>query len=158
MQSPDMDRLRVLQDWLERPAYGNAFLQGVEARAWDAEARTHEFLLVGSKHETDVVTKWLRKFISGTYHNLLGYRIKRTGNRSDASIYNYNEANLVQTIHTLSVVLSSLVPTASMFALYYTHSTSLRLVLVMIFTSLFALVLSIFTKARRVELFAATAA
>ena len=160
LHSPGTDRIRVLQDWLERPTHGNAFLQGVEARAWDGEAGPHNFVLVGDKQEEDAITRWLCKFISGTYHNVLGHRFKRpaTKHRSGSSVYNYSEATLIKSIHSLSVVLSSLVPTISIFALFYTRSTTLRLFMVLIFTSLFTLILSVFTKARRVEIFMAAAA
>ena len=160
LQSPDTDRLRVLQDWLERPTYGNAFLQGVEARAWIGEAELHNFVAIGGKHGEDSVTRWLYKFIPGTYHDILGHRFKRSVsiNGSESSVYTYDDATLIKAIHIFSTVLSSLVPTISIFALFYTRNTTLRLVLVLIFTLLFTLVLSIFTKARRVEIFAATAA
>ena len=196
LQAPKRDRLRTLQNWLERPGYGNAFLQGVEARAWDAESTgLHDFVSLRDRRageeddSSDPATRWLYRFISGAYHNLVGHRLKQGNSGSNSAMisgngpantgmggsstgiasnqnstsasaptYTYDDTLLHTIIRISSTILSSLLPTVSIFALYYTRNNTLRLVLVLIFTSLFTLVLSIFTGAKRIEIFAATAA
>ena len=161
MPAPAEHRLRVLQDWLERPTYGNAFLRGVEARAWDMETTVKDFVTAGVKsHDQDMITRWLRRIVPGVCHRVIGHRLKSAvpNDRPESGIFNYEEDTLSRSIQTVSTVLASLAPTISIFVLYYIRSTTLRLGLILVFTSLFAVILSMFANARRVEIFAATTA
>ena len=53
---------------------------------------------------------------------------------------------------------SSLLPTLAILVLYFVKSMLVRIGLVIVFTFMFSFVLSIFTGARNVEVFSATAA
>jgi hypothetical protein len=55
-------------------------------------------------------------------------------------------------------VVSSLLPTLAILVLYFVKPFLIKIVLVVVFTGLFSCLLSIFTKARRIEVFSATAA
>ena len=70
----------------------------------------------------------------------------------------FSNARLEYAINISSSVLSSVLPTASIFVLYYIRSLSLRLGMIMLFTTVFAVALAVMVKARRVEVFAATTA
>ena len=70
----------------------------------------------------------------------------------------YSNSKLLRLANLLGTFLSSGLPIASIVALNYIHRTILRLLVVAIFTMTFSLVLSLVTSARRVEIFAATAA
>ena len=157
MPPPTRDRLSTLQDWLERPAYGNAFLRGVEARAWDRDTPIQDFIsLSTTSKDQDPMTRWLRKFLPGTYHRIIGHKLKTED--PDNATFDYKDDTVLVAIQVLSTILSSLAPTVSIFVLYFIKSTLVRLGLVLVFTSLFAVILSIFTNAKRVEIFAATTA
>ena len=58
----------------------------------------------------------------------------------------------------LNVVLSAIIPSTAIVALYMIDSLSYRIAAVAAFSGVFASVLAIFTTARPVEIFAATAA
>lgn len=58
----------------------------------------------------------------------------------------------------LSVVLSSLLPTVMILALYFIQSMLWRIGAVIIFTAIFAVALTVFTNARKIEVYSATAA
>jgi hypothetical protein len=58
----------------------------------------------------------------------------------------------------VGTVVSSLAPMVSIVVLYVVQNTSVRLGLVCAFTLLFSFVLALVTNARRIEIFAATAA
>ena len=57
-----------------------------------------------------------------------------------------------------SVVMSTLFPFVAILVLYYIHNTSIRLIMVFCFSLTFSLALVMFTTAKSVEIFAATAA
>lgn len=58
----------------------------------------------------------------------------------------------------MSVLISTLFPSVAVLALYYIKVMSIRLGAVLLFSLLFSATLAAFTKARPVEIFAATAA
>ena len=60
--------------------------------------------------------------------------------------------------NSISTVLSSLLPTASILVLYFVEKPLARLALTMLFNALFSLTLATITKARRIDVFAATTA
>lgn len=55
-------------------------------------------------------------------------------------------------------MLASLLPTASIFALYYITSPVIRLTFIMLFSAVFTGCLAFFTSAKRVEIFSAAVA
>lgn len=73
--------------------------------------------------------------------------------------FNYSDRTLEHVAEVASVVMSSLLPTASIFALNYIpqEDTALRLVFILVFSALFATALAIFTTAKRIEIFAGVA-
>jgi hypothetical protein len=77
-------------------------------------------------------------------------------NRSDLHYYDDREIETVTNI--LGTIFSSLAPLVSIIVLSFVSSARVRLGLVCVFAFLFSGCLAIATKARRVEIFAATAA
>lgn len=75
-----------------------------------------------------------------------------------AGIVRYEESTIVMVTNIIGTVLSSLLPILSIIVLYFVKNTLTRLGIVVIFTTLFSATLTIFTSARRVEVFASTAA
>jgi hypothetical protein len=70
----------------------------------------------------------------------------------------YDDAKLRIAARIISVVISSVLPTTSILALYYVQNTPARLGIVMAFSVSFSVVLALCTSARRAEIFAASAA
>lgn len=73
-------------------------------------------------------------------------------------LWYYEDASLVAAANIISTVLSSLLPTCSILALYFVQRPLARLAFTMLFTSAFSCTLAAVTKARRVDIFAATTA
>jgi hypothetical protein len=69
----------------------------------------------------------------------------------------YPDSKIERNAHVISI-MASLLPTASIFTLYFVHSLLLRLVAIMGLSILFSMCLAIFTNARMIEIFGATAA
>ena len=70
----------------------------------------------------------------------------------------YSDSKLLRLANLLGTALSSGLPIASIVALNYVDRTINRLIVVTMFTMMFSLILNLATSARRVEIFAATAA
>ena len=60
--------------------------------------------------------------------------------------------------HLVGVILASIIPAASIFTLYFVSDMVDRLGILLAFSALFSICLALFTTARRIEIFAATAA
>ena len=78
------------------------------------------------------------------------------GNRSN--LHHYDDGDIETVTNILGTVFSSLAPLVSIVVLSFVGNANARLGLVCAFTFIFAGCLAIATKARRVEVFAATAA
>lgn len=73
-------------------------------------------------------------------------------------MHHYDDERVGAVTHLLGTVLSSLAPLISIIALSFVTNDNARLGLICAFTLFFSLCLAVATKARRVEIFAATAA
>jgi hypothetical protein len=73
-------------------------------------------------------------------------------------LYSYDETFIRRVIAVVSIIVSSALPTASIFALYFIKSQVNRLVFVLVFSFIFSSILAIFTSANRVEIFTAVVA
>jgi hypothetical protein len=76
----------------------------------------------------------------------------------EMGIYNYEKASIKAVSHILGILFAAAIPAASIFTLYYIHDMVKRLGAILAFSALFSICLAVFTTARRVEIFAATAA
>jgi len=70
----------------------------------------------------------------------------------------YEDSKVLRVANTLSTLISSALPITSIIALNYIIRMIIRLLVIALFTMAFSLILSLVTNARRVEVFAATAA
>lgn len=70
----------------------------------------------------------------------------------------YDEARMTTISNSFAAILSSLLPTLAILIFYFIKSMLIRIVLTIVFTAMFSLALSVFTDARKVEIFSATAA
>ncbi|XDG05282.1 hypothetical protein ABKA04_004897 [Annulohypoxylon sp. FPYF3050] len=159
LPSPEEQSLGVLQGWLERPAYGNGFLQGVEKQPWNAE-RADMVTLQKEREDTDLFTGWLFRVIPGFFHNQFIYRWKRPAQsrEGEEDLFEYKDSTLSKIATLVTTFFSIVFPVLSIFILYYVENMPIRLGLILSFTSLFALVLLLVSRVRRVEIFMATLA
>ncbi|KAL8755121.1 MAG: hypothetical protein Q9184_004894 [Pyrenodesmia sp. 2 TL-2023] len=172
---PCMRDIKTLQEWLDRPEGGDFFLQGREADTWNDQDDV--LTLSRSQADRDWLTGFLNDFVVPWYHlyssrwskvcPLISDLIRQTPSntvrkcpRSGESngVWHYRYEPLVALVNGISTLLSSLLPSASIFTLYFLQRPIARLAAIMVFSTLFSLTLSVMTKARRVDVFAATTA
>lgn len=84
-----------------------------------------------------------------------------TNSSQDASqerftTYSFHHLETIST--SIAVAVSSFLPFFAILILYYVQTMIVRIVLVLVFTTMFSALLRIFTAARTAEIYAATAA
>lgn len=99
-----------------------------------------------------------RKFKDGTGKSNQFYSGPSKVLDLEKGVLHYSEARLYRFNNILVSVISSALPVLAIVALYFVRDTGTRIGAMAGFTILFALALAIFTNARRLEIFASTAA
>ncbi|KAG6364453.1 hypothetical protein INS49_006054 [Diaporthe citri] len=74
------------------------------------------------------------------------------------SIYHYKKSLLFGAADIFTTVVASLLPMLSIIVLFFVSSNALKLIIITLFSAPFSLALALMTTARRIEIFAATAA
>ena len=77
---------------------------------------------------------------------------------AEKGFYHYKKSNLRFCSHLIGVLLASCVPAAAIYTLYFVQSMIDRLGVIVAYSAIFSICLGLFTTARRVEIFGATAA
>jgi len=110
----------------------------------------------------DALSRWIDSHLLRLYHNKIGHRLHDPISLAEASvqlpIIHYSDSKLAAAVNAISTILSSLLPTMSIFALYFIQSQLARMAAIVAFSLLFSIVLSIIAKAKRIDCFAATTA
>lgn len=70
----------------------------------------------------------------------------------------FEDDKIDRVIAVIAIAVASILPTASIFALYFIPTTVFRLAFISIFSFVFTLALEIFTTARKIEIFTAAVA
>ncbi|KAF2229072.1 hypothetical protein EV356DRAFT_456550 [Viridothelium virens] len=157
--SPHQRDVKFLQNWLVRPKMGSNFLVGHERTIWD-DSNISDFVTIQPQQsDRDAFTFLLNGALLTFYDRIYGHRKTRPDSRYGAEdIREYDDAKILRLSKVLSGTLSSLLPTLAILILYFVRRMIIRIALVIIFTGLFSMTLSLLTEAKRVEVFSATAA
>ncbi|KAK7920840.1 hypothetical protein PG985_008862 [Apiospora marii] len=133
--------LRSDHKFLEQWLLHKNFLRGFESTTWSTrDQNPDDFITIAQP--TDKITSMLSGRILDMYDKVFGGRretISRVGSAAVAA-------------------LSSTLPTLAILALYFVRDMVTRMGLVILFTTIFSIALAIFTDAKKIEIFSATAA
>jgi hypothetical protein len=156
--------LGSLRHWLDHKKGGNLFLKdaGAERHPWRKEELEVDLTSLTSRDkDKDALSKWIDARVVPFYYDKIGYpdpmSLAESGTLLQPLHY-YSESYVSTTINALSTTLSCLLPTISIFVLYFIHSPLWRLGAIVGFTFLFSVVLTLIAKVRRIDCFAATTA
>jgi hypothetical protein len=126
--------------------------------------------------ERDAFSQWISDELLGKFHRLIGHRFKVVHYNLpyptiewcltsfqkpfdvESGLYHYRKGNVRAISHLVGILLASLIPAASIFTLYFVPHMTDRLGVIVAYSALFSICLGVFTTARRVEIFGATAA
>jgi hypothetical protein len=76
----------------------------------------------------------------------------------ESNIFLYRDSHFHHIANIVGTLISSLIPIGSIVVLYFVTDMPIRLAIISLFTAIFSIALSLVTSAKRVEIFAATAA
>ncbi|KAH8685800.1 hypothetical protein BGZ60DRAFT_523079 [Tricladium varicosporioides] len=165
-ERPRTTEALLLKDWILRPDLGG----GISFSGKDLGPKTSvynevEDLLTLNPHtgENDLFTRFLTGPVFDRAERVL--RVFRKPKQSDpedqcseSNLFQYSDSHMITVVDMLGTVLASATPLISIIILYFVRNLGLRLIILCAFTLLFSLSLAVVTKARRVEIFACTAA
>jgi hypothetical protein len=151
-------QLRSLKEWLRDAEGGNSFLTGYEAGTWASDRARSFVCLEPPSARSDPFTSWLLNVALRFYDWALGRFVgsgevvdERSGDKS----YSSNRVNRASNV--ITAALASAVPVLAIYALNRIDSVDVRIGVTAAFTTFFALMMGIFSSAKRAEMIAATA-
>jgi hypothetical protein len=137
---------------------GNLPITSDDREAWSTETE-HDLVSVKDTMDADSFTVWVSEWLVPSFHWVIGKHFKESVSWDPTSgISWYSDTHVKVVLDVLGTVISSLFPVVSIVALYFVNAMPARLGIVAAFTAVFSLCLALMTRARRVEVFAATTA
>ncbi|ROW10220.1 hypothetical protein VMCG_01754 [Cytospora schulzeri] len=177
MSGPTNDQRRVLANIVGRDslsqgtfAFCSPELVGLEPEVYREEFLDDLVLLESADEENDPLERFGVRSVLRLFRALGGCKMKLIqqedienglgGNLAivDGRIYQYSKTTYSAANRIIGALSSAVVPMASIITLFVVRNRNLRVGLVCVFAMVFCLLLSLLTKARRIEVFAATAA
>ncbi|KUJ17056.1 uncharacterized protein LY89DRAFT_718744 [Mollisia scopiformis] len=170
---PSPSERTILHDWIGSPAMGGGCgflgrdLGGYEQLSVYEDLHQSDLAILSDAHgEDDLFTR----FVTGPLLTLYHWILKRRRNPlaidpenppvgdNRSNLHHYDDRRIEMVTNILGTVFSSFAPLLSIVVLSFVSNAKARLGLVCAFTILFTCCLAVATKARRVEIFAASAA
>jgi hypothetical protein len=159
LAQPLKSDVAFLREWLEMPHGGDFFLKGLEAEPWEPHCEGDLVALSVRPEQRDLFAQYLSDRIVPWYHRYIGHRTQRPVSAQDwDGVWEYKSELFVVLGNIVCMILSALVPSASIICLYFVSSMIARLAVVSGMSFLFSFVMTVILQGRRVEVFAATTA
>jgi VIT1/CCC1 family predicted Fe2+/Mn2+ transporter len=133
-------------------------LQGCEARTWTADDLSSYITISPPTAEADIFTELITDWLASIFRRLFGRRF-RTGKIVDeeAGLRSYSHTRLRKASNVIAVIVAAILPVLTIFILNSVKRTTVRIGLTVLFATVFAVVLALFTSVKPGEIFAATA-
>lgn len=136
---------------LQTPGYGNNFLAGRIEHVWEEKKGFKDHLSVmGASRDGDVLTRLISA--------ILMFFKTRVEILSQGQVHHIPEARIKRMADGTSCVVSSVFSNLALIVLSETNDARVRLGVILLFTTLFAVASTAFSNARRIEIFATTTA
>jgi hypothetical protein len=159
LAKPQTWAYEYLKEWFARALGGNNFLKGDEADAWTAEHMHDLVVLSRSSKEIDQFAQFMSDGILPLFHHRVGQKLKDPIPESKIhDTWEYKQKIFVVLGNVICMVLSALVPSISIFVLYFLKSMVVRLGVIMAMSFIFSVIMTFIVQGRRVDVFAATTA
>lgn len=159
LSGPRKYDFNFLHRWLGHRCGGDLFLQGIEADLYEEHNLRDLVVLSGGSEPGDSLAEYICAKLVPLYHNLVGHKIHRSINDGVFDDMWEYKRNVVKELgNSLCMLLSALVPAASIFTLYFLRSTVARLAAIASMSLMFSLLMTFVIRGSRGEIFAATTA
>lgn len=160
LEKPEANSLSTLREYLRDAKGGNSFLRDIEASTWRQEHERDLIAFRTARPDQDPFSWWLTTYPVRLYHRLVGskdWRPAGTVIDEEAGVVEYREGRMDKFAKMVSITIASTVPMIAILGLYFEQNLLHRIYISIGITAAFAALLSMFTNARRIEIFAATA-
>lgn len=116
-------------------------------------------LVASGVEDADIFTNFITKEMALIFHRSIGQK-QNAGTVVDeeSGLVSYSETRLTQASNIIALMVSSVVPVLTIFALNSVKTTNARVGLTVLFTAVFSTLLAMFSNAKGVEIFSATTA
>ena len=154
--SPNSCDVDFLRRWFTDKKMGNFPLIGTDRNVWSASKPSELISLKRRTGDDPMSSLFLSKaFI--WWHRGIAHIWKKPRDE-EAQYFEYADDNVLRAANVVGSILSSGLLIGSIMSLYFAKSMLVRLGIVAGFTQTFSLVLILATNAKKIEVFAATAA
>jgi hypothetical protein len=149
-----------MQDYLQTPEMGPLALTGEDATIWGSvhnrKSYAPDLVALRPRAKKDAFSVWAAE---NTIFNLLRCGCTRFIKPSRVhGMVGYEDSTIYRITYWITSLLASLIPIASIVVLYYVHSMPARFAIIAAFNVLVSVCLMGLANAKRVEVFAITAA
>ncbi len=160
MTEPSTYDLKDIQGYLEEEEMGLLALRGADQNIWgstlNSEGHAPDLVSLRGRHSEGAFSKWVTEKLTIKLFQCFGYRFKKIHPRYGMVVC--EDDTVLAATRLISSILASLLPVASIVALYTAQSMAARLAIIAAFSLVFSVLLSMVTAAKVSEIFAATAA
>ncbi|KAI1645658.1 uncharacterized protein F4817DRAFT_366428 [Daldinia loculata] len=133
-------------------------IRGIDFKAWEQRSE-NDLVAVKPRVLSGPLSWWITNIVFPLYHRIFGVKFGiADSNEVGDGLYTYEESLISSVINIITTVVAAVLPLSSIVVLFLVKSESTRLGILIISSACFALVLALMTNARRIEVFAATAA
>ncbi|KAK0612205.1 hypothetical protein B0T14DRAFT_489554 [Immersiella caudata] len=156
---PSSHSVSLLREWLRDSRGGRCFLQSTESFTWHADNEP-DFVTFGERNRPqDNLTAWLTMALLGLYHRAWGHKGKDgvIFDPESGAIRYYSNKWWDRIGKALTTIMASTLPALVVLALYFENDVLKRIYIMIGVTAVLAMVLSLTTNAKRIEIFAAVA-
>jgi hypothetical protein len=155
MSSPGKYDLNQLHQCLEDMGLP---LIGLDRGIWgsydEPDNRASDLVCLRPREPEDTFSKWVTEKAAHFFLNCCHHRIKRS---RVSGIIGIKDKILFRLTYSITSIVASIIPSASIIILYCIESTWIRLGMLVVFNSLITLCLTTFTKASRSDVFTVSA-
>ena len=133
-------------------------MKSLEAGPWEPEFSS-DLVVLNTTDQADPFSRYLSDRIAPwCHHYIRKYHRMTTNDKGWCGFSEYSNESFVTIGNAICMILSSVIPTASIFALYFVQSMIARLLVITAMSCLFSLIMTVIVQGNRVEVFATTTA
>lgn len=133
-------------------------MKSLEAGPWEPEFSS-DLVVLNTTEQRDTFARYLSDRIAPWYHHYIRKQDRMTTNdKGWCGFSEYSNESFVTIGNAICMILSSVIPTVSIFALYFVQSMMARLLVITGMSCLFSLIMTVIVQGKRVDVFAATTA
>lgn len=160
MRPPGAYDMKYIQKYLETYEMGPLALTGRDSDIWgsmaDPESHADDLIALLPRHEEDFFSRFVTEKASTKMLEVCSFLKNRRLGKERGLESLEDDTMLRWTRHGTSI-LASVLPILSIIILYYVHSLEVRLGIIAVFNIVLSFCLTVFTTAKKTEIFAVVA-